>query len=271
MTVLVAGATGKVGRHVVTHLHRAGHPVRALTRHPERAALPAGVEVVAGDLTRPDSLEPALAGATAAHLINFGGDDYAPLETGPEVVEMLRKAGVQKVTMLSGWDESTLEPAVHASDLEWTYLQPTEFMANALDWADQIRTTGTVEEPLAHTRTAMIHEADIGAVAAVVLTSDGHAGQTYGLTGPELLSVPEKVARISAAIGREVRFVALTEAQAREKWAAAGVPPEMIDFHFEVFDVPPGTYSVTQTVPEVTGRPARTFAEWARENADAFR
>lgn len=271
MTVLVTGATGKVGRHIVSQLHEVGHPVRALSRAPARADLPAGVEVAAGDLTRPESLATALTGVTAAHLINFGGDDYAPLQTGPQLVELLSNAGVRKVTMLSGWDESTLEPAVRDSDLAWTYLQPTEFMANALDWAEAIRTTGTIEQPRG-TRTPMIHEADIAAAAVAVLAGDDdHGGQAYPLTGPELLSVPDKLRHIGTAIGRGVRFVELSEAQAREKWAAEGMAPEMIDFYFEAFDVQDGSYPVTDAVPRLTGRPARTFAQWAVEHADAFR
>ncbi|WP_326821490.1 NAD(P)H-binding protein [Streptosporangium sp. NBC_01756] len=271
MTILVTGATGTVGRHMVDELLQAGRRVRALTRDPSRADLPAEVEIVAGDLTATDSLLPALDGVTGIHLITFGGADYGPLRNGPEIVESAVKAGVRKVTVLGGWDEGTLEPAVRAGDLDWTFLQPTEFMSNALHWTEAVR-AGVVREPFGDATTAMVHEADIAAVAAKALTEDGHAGRTYGLTGPERLTTRDKVRIIGETIGRTIEFVELTEAQAREKMAAEGQPEELIDFLINVFgNVPEEPNIVNSTVEQVTGRPARTFAQWAAEHADAFR
>ncbi|PZG21601.1 NmrA family NAD(P)-binding protein [Nonomuraea aridisoli] len=273
MTYLVTGATGSVGRHVVAHLLQAGHRVRALTRDPARAALlPAGVEVVRGDLTRTGTLVPALRGVTGVHLIDAADAAYTPLPNGAEIVEAVRDAGVRRVTLLSGWSPGTLEPAVTGGDLEWTYVQPTEFMANALAWAEQIRTKGVVEEPFGATRTAMVHESDIGAVIAAALTEDGHQGRSYGLTGPELLDVPAKVRILAEAIGREITFTELSVDQLRQRDRAQGVPEEMTEFQIRVFGaVPEGAYQVTPTVEQVTGRPPRTFAQWAAEHADAFR
>ncbi|MEU6996942.1 NAD(P)H-binding protein [Nonomuraea sp. NPDC046570] len=271
MTVLVTGATGNVGKHVIAHLAEAGRPVRALTRRPGKANFPEGVEVAEGDLTVAGSLERALDGVTAVHLINFGGDDYAPLGNGEEIVETLLKAGVGRVTLLSGWTESTLEPAVRAGDLEWTYIQPTEFMSNALDWAKTIRSGGEVREPFVNTKTVMVHEADIADVIVRGLTEDGHHGRTYGLTGAERLDVHDKLRIIGEAIGRTIPLVELTEEQFRTEAAANWVPDEMIEFQVRVFgDVAEDAYQVGPTVEEHTGRPARTFAQWARENASAF-
>ncbi|GAA2415375.1 NAD(P)H-binding protein [Nonomuraea africana] len=272
MTILVTGATGTVGRHVVEQLVERGERVRALTRNPARASFPAGVEVVAGDLTVTSTLEDAFAGVTAAHLINCGGDDLAVLQNGKEIVDLAVASGVRRVTVLSAWDDGPLEPAVQASSLEWTLVQPTEFMANALEWAQPIRESGEVREPFPGTKTAMIHEADIAAVIVTALTEEGHSGQSYFLTGPELLDVPDKLRRISDAIGREIGLVELTRDQARAEMLAAGVPEEMIAFKFMVFgDLPWGPYTVQPTLEKVTGRPGRTFAQWAAENADRFR
>ncbi|MBG0827150.1 NmrA family NAD(P)-binding protein [Planomonospora sp. ID67723] len=272
MTILVTGATGTVGRHVVGELIRAGQRVRALTRNPAGANLPAGVEVVAGDLTLTDSLVPALDGVTAVHLITFGGDDYGVLRNGREIVELLTETGVRKVTVLGGWDEGTLEPAVRAGSLAWTFVYPTEFMSNAMGWAGSIRAEGVVREPFGDATTAMVHEADIGAVAATALMEDGHAGLTYALTGPERLSTRDKVRILGEAVGREIEFVELTVEQAREKMAAEGQPEEMIEFLLDVFgNVPEEANTVNSTIEKVTGRPARTFAQWAAEHADAFR
>ncbi|RCG31795.1 NAD-dependent epimerase/dehydratase family protein [Sphaerisporangium album] len=272
MTFLVTGATGTVGRHVVDELVRGGHRVRALTRRPERAGMPAGVEVVAGDLTVTDSLRAAFDGVTGVHLINFGGDDYGLLRNGQEIVDLAVKAGVLRVTVLGGWDEGTLEPAVKASSLGWTYVRPTEFMSNALKWAEPIRTEGVVREPFGDATTAMVHEADIAAVAAAALAQDGHRGRTYGLTGPERLTTRDKVRVIGEAIGRAIQFIELSEQEAREKMAAEGQPQELIDFLIGVFgNVPEEPNIVNSNVEKVTGRPARTFAQWAAEHADAFR
>lgn len=271
MKILVTGATGTVGRHVVNQLIQAGHQVRALTRNPAKAKLPAGVEVVAGDLAVPETFAPALAGVSGLHLINFDGSGGL-LQTGPEIVALARQAGVRRVTVLMGGEKGSVEHAVEASDLAWTLLQPVEFMSNAFDWVKSIRAEGVVRAPFGSRLSALIHEADIGAVAAAALTEEGHAGQTYTLTGPEALTPPEMVRTIGAAIGRDLRFIELTEAQAREQWREAGYPEDVIEFFvWALGNTPEVGYTVVPTVEQVTGRPARTFAQWAAEHADAFR
>lgn len=272
MTILVTGATGTVGRHIVNHLVQAGHPVQALSRNPAKANLPDGVEVVAGDLTAPETLALALEGVSAMHLINFGGDDYAQLQTGAEIVELARKAGVRRVTILQGGDISPLEQAVAASNLEWTLLRPVEFMSGALDWAESIRAEGVVRDAFSGRLSAMIHEADIGAVAAKVLVEGGYGGKTLTLTGPEVLTVPQKIHAIAEAIGRDIQFVELTEAQARERWRESGFSDEDIEFFVWAHgNTPEEGYTVVSTVEQVTGHAPRTFAQWATEHAALFR
>ena len=274
MKILVTGATGTVGRHIVNHLIQAGHKVRALTRNPEKANLPDGVEVVAGNLAAPETLAPALAGVTGLHLINFdsGASGDPLLQSGSEIVALAKKAGVQRVTVLMGGQKSSVEQALEASDLAWTFLQPVEFMANAFDWVESIRTEGVVREPFGSRLSAMIHEADIGAVAAAVLTENGHAGQSYTLTGPEALTPPEMVRLLGKALGRNLQFIELTEAQARERWRESGYPEEVIEFFvWALGNTPVEGYTVVPTVEQITGRPARTFAQWAAEHAEAFR
>ncbi|MFK4597113.1 NAD(P)H-binding protein [Streptomyces pristinaespiralis] len=272
MTNLVTGATGTVGRQVVAELLRRGQSVRALTRDPAKAGLPDGVEVVRGDLTDAETLAPALEGVTGLHLITFGGPYFAPLETGPRILQLAKAAGVRRITVLHGGGPSLLEDAVRESDLAWTVLMPVEFMANALEWADGIRVDGEVREPFAGRLSAMVHEADIGAVAAVALTEDGHAGQEYVITGPQVLTLEDKVDALAAARGRKIRLVELSEQQAVEQWRAAGQPEDVIGFLLEAYgNTPPVGRTVADTVEKVTGRPARTFAEWAQEHADTFR
>ncbi|MFI2038911.1 NAD(P)H-binding protein [Streptomyces bottropensis] len=271
--LLVTGATGTVGRQVVAEVLARGHAVRALTRDASRADFPAEVEVVQGDLAEPDSLIPALDGVTGVHLITFGGAYFAPLEAGPRILELARAAGVRRITVLHGGGPTPLEDAVRADDgVDRTVLMPVEFMANALEWADGIVASDEVREPFVSRLSAMVHEGDIGAVAAVALTEEGHAGQEYVITGPELLTVGDKVAAIAAARGREIVLTELTEEQAVAQWRAAGHPDEVIGFLVEAYgNTPEVGRRVVDTVEKVTGNPARTFAQWAARHADVFR
>ncbi len=172
MTHLVTGATGKAGRHVVDHLLEAGVPVRALTRDPERAALPPAVDVVRGDLQDAGSLAAAFAGVTAAHLLTSGGDDYATLTTGPQLAALAERAGVQRVTLLWNGFAGPVEAAFAATPLAWTRLEPGNFMGNARFW--HVEPDGAVREPYPDTPDAPVHEADVGAVAGHVLLHGGH-------------------------------------------------------------------------------------------------
>ncbi|MFE6701797.1 NAD(P)H-binding protein [Streptomyces sp. NPDC057718] len=272
MTILVTGATGTVGRRVVEQLLERGEHVRALTRDPARAEFPAGVDVVRGDLTDPASLALALDGVTGLHLITFGGEFFAPLETADEILALAKEAGVRRVTVLHGGGATPMETAVRASGFAWTVVMPVEFMANALEWAPGIKSEGVVREPFVGRLSAMVHEADIGAVAAVALTEDGHGGQEYLVTGPQALTLGEKTAAIAAARGADVELVELTEEQALEEWRANGMPEDVIAFMIDVYrDTPPEGRTVVDTVEKVTGRPARTFAQWAEEHAEHFR
>ncbi|WP_188195521.1 NAD(P)H-binding protein [Nonomuraea sp. SYSU D8015] len=273
MTFLVTGATGTVGRLVVEELLAAGRQVRALTRNPAQADLPEGVEVVAGDLARLDTLAGVFDGVEAAHLINFAGDDYAPLPDGGGLVKLAAQAGVRRVTVLGGRAEGDLEQALAATDIEWTLLHPVEFMSNTLRWwAQTVKTEGVIKEPFGERLSALVHERDIAAVAATVLVEGGHGGKTYTLTGPEAITLKEKVAILGAAIGRDVEFVELTVDQARAKWRGDGMGEETIEFLVNALgNTPEEGYTVVPTVKEITGRDARGFAQWAAENADAFR
>lgn len=270
MKILVTGATGNIGRHVVGQLLDAGHRVLALTRNPDRAELPAGAEVVRGDLTDASTLEPLLEGVEGLHLITFGGAVGEDLTNGHEIVEAARRAGVQRVTVLSGWDSTSVEDALRASDLPWTLISPVEIMFNTLEWADEVRTHGRVSG-MRDWASAILHEADIASVAVTALTEDGHGGKEYLLTGPEPLSTTDRVQILSEVTGQPIEFVLLNEQQERARLAGLGYPDDYIEFGIELAaNQPPQAAVVLDTVREVTGRPARTFRQWAQENAAAF-
>jgi uncharacterized protein YbjT (DUF2867 family) len=270
MTILVTGATGTVGRHVTEQLARRGVPVRALTRNPGRARtiLPDGVEIVAGDLMRPETLREAVKDAEAMFLIVSSDEPQADLDTDPQVVRLAADAGVKRVVVLVGFEEGRVEEAVRESGMEWTLLKPVEFMANVLaDWGPSIREEGVVRELNGDAPSARVHEGDIAAVAVEALTGDGHHGKSYLLTGPEVLTRREAVQAVAAGIGKEIRFIELTEDEARQRWREQGYDEESIEFFVQMaFQTPEVGRTVLPTVEQVLGRPARTLAEWAAEH-----
>ncbi|MEQ7128448.1 NAD(P)H-binding protein [Actinopolymorpha sp. B11F2] len=267
MTILVTGATGSVGRLVVDHLLAAGATdVRALTNKPEKAALPMEVDVVKGYIGRPETLPPALEGVDRMYL--------APLtETVHEVLALARTAGVQHVVDLAGPEGNwwhAIEVAVEESGVAWTHLDAGEFMENSLIWADQIRTTGQVRDAYPDAANAPIAMDDIAAVAAVALLEDGHVGKAYELTGPESITRADMVRCIGVALGRDIPYVELTREQAVEQLSKA--MGEHADWYLEgKAALVAHPQQAVATVAQVTGRPAKTFAQWAVKHVDAFR
>lgn len=267
MTILVTGATGRIGRHIVTQLQEAGHHVRALSRNPAAARLPQGVEVVQGDLANVDSVRAAFVGVEAAHLITFGGDEGADLTNGADIVALVEQAGVRRVSVLGGWMPNSVDEALEASDLAWCRVEPVEVMGNTYDWEDEIRTHSTVSA-LATYPSAMVHEADIAAVAVCGLTLDGHARQHYPVTGPEALTPAQRTAILAETIGRPITHVQLTEPEERARLATHGLGDDYVEFGIQLATNPPDAAGkVLDTVPRLTGHPARTFAQWAQEFA----
>jgi uncharacterized protein YbjT (DUF2867 family) len=281
----VTGATGRVGRLVVDELLRAGVPVRALTRRPENAALPAGAEVVAGDLTVPASLGAALQGAGAVFLVWTA----APA-TAPAVVARLgahTSAEPRRVVYLSSphrtphpfFQQPNALRGLHAeierlladANLDVSILRPGMFASNARHWwAPQIRHGDVVRWPYGAAETAPIDERDIAAVAARVLLDDQHASADYVLTGPESLSQAAQIRAIGDAIGRPLRFEELTSDEFRRETAKTW-PGGVVEMLLAAWRASLGRPAfVTSAVQEVVGSPARTFYQWAADNAAAF-
>jgi len=272
MTYLVTGARGHVGRHVVAGLAVAGVPVRAMSRNPAALVVPAGVEVVDGDLTDPAGLGDALRGVEAMYL-------FPEPSTATEVVDRAVQAGVRRIVVLSsssvtqegnhsGVYHRTVELAVQRSGVEATFVRPDEFATNILwKWGSSIRRQGVVRGPYRRAKRALLHEADIADVVVAALVQDGHAGQTYTLTGPEALNQAEQVAAVARGIGRDIAFVEVDAAQARADLVKV-MPAPVVDMVLEYLaasvDEPT---TVLPTVEMITGRPGRTLEQWARDHA----
>ncbi|PXX63159.1 uncharacterized protein YbjT (DUF2867 family) [Nocardia tenerifensis] len=277
--VLVIGATGHVGGQVVSQLATTATAVRALARTPASASLAPGVDVVPGDLTAPDTLIPALDGVDAVYLTW----PILPPEAASPVVEIIAEHA-RRIVLLSsaavrddlaeqknpiGRAHALIEQPIKDSGLEWTFLRPYGFATNTLEWAPQIRSGNVVRGAYGAASMTLLHEADIAAVAVRALTGDGHVGARYELSGPAPLSRIEQVAAIGAAIGRPLAWEEISpeEAKAQMGWLA----PEFADFVLAglaaMVDTPG---RATSTVHEVTGAPARGFAEWAADHAADF-
>jgi uncharacterized protein YbjT (DUF2867 family) len=268
-SIFVIGATGKVGRNVVRGLLERGAAVRALARDPVAADLPSEVEVVSGDLSEPATLEDHLGDVVTVFLVW----PYFDAEGADQVVQMV--AGrARRVVYLSAeaarhrpdsfW--ARVERIIERSATEWTFLRPTGFAANTLMWADQIRDSGTVRWPYGQAARSLVHERDIADVAVRALSDGGHAGERYVLTGPEALTQVEQVRQIGAALSRPIHWEELSREDA-ERELAGRVPSTALDTWASFVQEPE---VVTSTFEEITGRPARSFARWARDHAADF-
>jgi uncharacterized protein YbjT (DUF2867 family) len=287
MTILVTGATGNVGRNVVRGLVEAGQRVRALTRNPDKASFPPEVEVVGGDLRRPDALPEALGGVERMYL-------FPVAATAQAVVDLARESGVRRIVVLSsgavtGGVDTTfhlpVEQAVESSGLEWTHVRPGEFALNKLWlWGPSIRAERVVRDPFPEGAWYPVHEKDIADVATAALLEDAHVGKAYTLNGPELISHRQQVNAIADALGEPIRFELITPDEAREIYRRqGGFAAANADFllGYQNYSGDDSDPSVKEdfkppadldmpTAKLAIGR-ARTFAEWARDHADDFR
>jgi uncharacterized protein YbjT (DUF2867 family) len=281
--VLVTGATGRVGRMVVDRLVDAGVPVRALLRGPDPASpLPAAVEVVTGDLTVPESLEPGLRGARAVFLVWT-----APPATAGAIVDRLAGHG-PRVVLLSAPHQTPhpffqqpnplaelfadIERRIAAAGLERTVLRPGMLASNALAWwAPAVRGDGVVRWPYGAAETAPVDDRDVAAVAALALRGSGTAGGDHVLTGPDSLSQAEQVRIVGDAAGRAVSFVELTADEFRRETEGSW-PRPAVDMLLDAWHATLGVPAyVTSTVHDLLGTAPRSFRQWAADHASAFR
>jgi uncharacterized protein YbjT (DUF2867 family) len=277
VTILITGARGAVGQAVIAGLHAAGVPVRAASADPARLTVPPDVEATELRLGEPETFEAALDGVRQVFL-------YPEPAGIAAFVKSAQVAGVEHVVLLSsssvlGADAETdplashhllVERALADSSLTRTVLRPGAFATNALGWAHQIGEGLPVEHAYPDAGVAPIHPADIADVAVEALIDTGVRGRTVTLTGPQVLTFREQLAVLAKVIGRDIPVVTISHTAAEEQlrrvmpaplvvsllafWAAASREPD----------------PVADTTLSVLGTPARTFEQWAHENAEAF-
>lgn len=284
--ILVTGATGTVGSRLVTALAgRPGVSVRAAVHSPAKAAAIAQAghaQPVALDWSSRSSVAAAMEGIDKLFLLTPLTEDS--VELGKRAIDAARATGVKHIVKLSS-SGAEQEPGIamgrahravelhgEASGVAFTSLRPGSFMTNFITFfrPDQ---EGAIYLPLAQAASSYIDPRDIADVAAAVLTSDGHAGKSYTLTGPEALTVGRIAALIAEASGRKIHYVAVPEEAARGAMAGMGAPGWMVDGMMELYGIMRAGYTagVTGEVAALTGHPARTFAAFARDHAAAWK
>jgi uncharacterized protein YbjT (DUF2867 family) len=287
--ILVFGGTGTIGGAVLRQVADSGTPVRAAVRSPERAGALAGpaAETVVADLGDPGTLGPALDGVEAVFLASPGSADQVELEGN--LVTAAAEAGVPVVKLAAlGYDAVPPEEAIrfganHArvvqrlrdSGVPFTVLAPSGFMSNFLANAAGVRDGvlyGSAGDGDGDGGVAWIDPDDVGAVAAHVLTTGGHEGASYTLTGPEVLTFAQVAERLAEVSGHDVRYVDVPgpdfeqslRSAGLDEWTAAAVTELHQLYRTHASGV------VTDEVQKATGRAPRSFADWLAANREAF-
>jgi uncharacterized protein YbjT (DUF2867 family) len=277
--ILVTGATGTVGSEVVKQLVAAGERPRAFVRDSAKGQrLGPQVEQVVGDLDRPETIVAALADVDRLFLVTTQSTRQPEWERG--MIEAATSAGVRRLVKLSVFnadDHSPLqvarqhrqaEHALEESGLAATILRPMFFMQNLLGMVRGNR----IATAAGKGRVAMIDARDIAAVAVAALTSDGHAGKTYTLTGPEALSFDDVARIISRQTGKQIAHFEVVPDGVRAALEAAGVPAWFASDMATLQGMLADGYEddTTDDVRSVTGSPPRTLDQFATDFADSF-
>lgn len=280
-TVLVVGATGNVGSVLIPGLRSAGVSVRALVRdeakvQPLRAQ---GVDVVLGDLDQPDTLDEAFSGVEKVYLVTWNGPTGGG--HGHNIIEAAKRTSRPHIVNQGGHgspksriikDHILLEQELKDSGLAYTNVQPTFFMQNLMMAGQTVASDGAIYLPMKQGRIGMIDVRDIAAAAQAVLRGSGHEGKSYVLTGPRSISVNDVAAALTEALGKPVHYFDVPPEAAKQFMVGMGVPEWIADGFselFEEFAINWGDH-VSPSVEQLTGRPAISIEQFARDFAGAF-
>lgn len=280
--ILVTGATGKVGSEAVRVLRQQDVPVRALVRDPQKAQTmaEAGAELAVGDFDDPTSLLAAMDGVSSVLLTSPGGEPVQELN----VVDAAARAGVEHVVKLTSkaspdspvarqcW-HAQIEQGLAASGLAHTLMRSNAFMQNTLMVAPSIAKTSSFSSSIGAGRVGMSDARDVGAVAAALVADPtGHAGKTYWLSGPELLTYADVAAVLSRLLGRTVTFQPRSRAEDETEMVSAGLPQPVAAMNalaLSLFADGDAEW-LSPDMATLLGRPARSYEQFATDHIAAF-
>ncbi len=279
--ILVTGATGKVGSEAVRVLRERDLPVRAFVRSAAKAQDLAGLgaEIAEGDLESVTSIDAALAGVTSVILVSPGA-----VAQEQNVIASAARAAVGHVVKVTSdaspdspiarrrW-HAEIEAALVASGLNYTLLRSNAYMQNFLALAPAIAQTDSFGSSTGTGRIGLVDARDVGAVAAAVAATPAeHVGQTYWLTGPELISYPDGAAVLSEVLGRPITYRETSFDDDKQAMMRVGIPEPVAQMNAQALGlVAAGDAAwLSDDVPSILGRPARSFAQFATDYAAAF-
>jgi len=283
--ILITGATGNVGTELAKMLSAQEVPFRAMVRsikEVDRLAALEGVELVTGDFNDESSVASALKDVQQAFLLTNSSEQAETQQS--TFVDAASRAGTKHIVKLSQWAADAKSPVrflrYHAmverrikdSGIAYTFLRPNLFMQGLLGFRESIAKQRKFFAAIGDARISAVDVRDIAAVAAVALTKAGHEGKTYNITGPEALTHREMAEKLSDALSRKIEFVDVSPEAMRGALAAAGVPDWQADGLIEDYaHYSRGEASEVATgVLEATGKPPRSFDDFARDYAPAF-
>ena len=281
--MILVTTAGKVGAETVRLLRNRDVPVRVLVRDPDQATArelaAAGAEIAVGDLDVPASLDQALAGVSSVVLVS-------PAVPAQELNVVARAARacvghIVKATSKASPDspiarrrgQSEIEAGLAATGIPHTLLRSNAYMQNVLALAPAIAATSSFGSAAGNGRTGMVDTRDVAAVAAEIAAGPAaHAGRTYWLTGPELLSNYDVAGVLTKLLGRVITYRELTFEENQAVMIAAGVPEPIAHMNAQAFSLTADGDAawVTDDVPSILGRPARSFAQFAADHAADF-
>ena len=282
-TILVTGATGNIGSQVVKQLSARGIAVRALVRNPEKAVDIAGpgVEIVAGDFDKPETLDAALKGIEKVFLVSAG--DLHLVEQQGNVIQAAQRAHVRHIVKVGAirlngpiafvrWHAQT-EQQILDADIAYTFLHPQVLMLNVLASASTIAAEGVLYAPMKDGKIGLVDVRDIAAVGVAALTENGHEGKTYEITGPELLSYADIATKLSKVLGKQVTYVDIPPEAARQGMLHMGMPQWLTDDVIALFGVLSEGHAavVTNVVADIAKKQPISFDQFAHDYAQAFK
>ena len=282
--ILLTGVTGKIGGETAKQLIAKGAKLRALVRDAAKAAdlSAAGVELVVGDIADADAVKRALAGVEKAFLLLPNGEQQEANEK--QFTELCVAAGIKHLVKMSSMEAVAtaktpiprahwaVEEYIRASGLAWTIVKPNFFMQNLLTSARSIKEQDKFSLPMGGGTTGMADARDIGAVCAEVLTAKGHAGKSYEITGPEVLTFKQVAERFSAVLGRKIEYVPMPIDQFRERMTRVLKPWHLnavCELFQEIDEI--GLEHTTDTFRQLTGREPIALRRFIQDHEALFR